>query len=278
MCKEVRAVSAKEGPDGGNHNSSKATTFALKTLIFFFFLYVYPNTLTVKYRHAWRKQGSLLHTVSHKHQTCQTSSVKALQDFEDITVCEWNIVSNTYTDIELTESEAVFFLLVWEKHIRYFYSWCCTHDVVNHSDLALLADTGKMAPQPSHHTPLQPLRSWGEKRCPKRRLLSGGAEQRQADSSKGQRRPPCRIRALTWTRSCSRKVRWLTNKKKIRWRQKILVKNRRSLPTFSMNIWNNYACGKGSTYKLVWLCLHSNNHFVFPEDGAGDWFASFELI
>lgn len=35
MCKEVREVSAKEGPDGEEHNSSKATTLAHKTLIFF---------------------------------------------------------------------------------------------------------------------------------------------------------------------------------------------------------------------------------------------------
>lgn len=35
MCKEVREVSAKEGPDGEEHDSSKATTLAHKALIFF---------------------------------------------------------------------------------------------------------------------------------------------------------------------------------------------------------------------------------------------------
>lgn len=162
------------------------------------------------------------------------------------------------------------FLVVLDsvKHNRYFYRRCSVH-VITHPDFALLAGAGKMEAQPSHHTPLQPLRSWRHKRCPKRRRLPGGAEQRQADSSKGQRRPPRRIHALTWS---SRKVRRLVKNSEI-W-----VRNGRSLSGFSLNVWNNYAWARGSTNKLMWLCLHSNDRCVFPEDGTIDWFASLKLL
>lgn len=82
MCKEVREVSAKEGPDGEEHNSSKATTLAHKTLIFFILLSKHIGGQMLS--HLNETGTATVHQrVNINHNS--RHSVKALQDLARIT-------------------------------------------------------------------------------------------------------------------------------------------------------------------------------------------------